>query len=259
MIANRAAGLTRFIMALRKGNLTKAVRELGVHNSREYAKKRGRWERILRDGVSDVTGVALELKFGWVPLIQDIYNLTDTLQKPLKGNYERCRGSGSGTRSFEETYSPGFPYGSGENRCVMNYRVGLTAHVYSVNPNLLLANNLGLINPVSVAWQVVPLSFVVDWFLPVNRFLSSFTDLVGSNLVDCSISYKADGSSDQSLFSGWGNIVKHETVRSFRRVGVSSFSVPSFRSQMHAPNLNIGKAITALQLLGQAWAGGRIK
>jgi len=41
------------------------------------------------------------------------------------------------------------------------------------------ASQLGFVNPVSVAWQLVPFSFVVDWFVNVGQFIGSYTDFVG--------------------------------------------------------------------------------
>ena len=50
------------------------------------------------------------------------------------------------------------------------------------SPNSLKANQLGLVNPASVAWELIPFSFLVDWFLPVGKFLESYTDTVGMQL-----------------------------------------------------------------------------
>jgi hypothetical protein len=41
---------------------------------------------------------------------------------------------------------------------------------------------LGLINPAVVAWELVPFSFLVDWFIPVGKFLDSWTDQLGYDI-----------------------------------------------------------------------------
>lgn len=51
------------------------------------------------------------------------------------------------------------------------------------NPNFALANQLGLINPGTVAWEIVPFSFLVDWFIPVGAWLNSFTDILGYDVL----------------------------------------------------------------------------
>lgn len=52
------------------------------------------------------------------------------------------------------------------------------------NKNLFLANRLGLVNPAAVAWELVPFSFVVDWFTNFGGYLDGFTDLVGLSYTD---------------------------------------------------------------------------
>jgi len=47
------------------------------------------------------------------------------------------------------------------------------------NPNVAIANQMGFVNPLSVAWEAVPFSFVVDWFANVGQCLSAMTDFAG--------------------------------------------------------------------------------
>ncbi len=47
------------------------------------------------------------------------------------------------------------------------------------NPNLYLANNLGLANPAIVVWELIPFSFVVDWFVTVGQFLENGSAWLG--------------------------------------------------------------------------------
>lgn len=66
---------------------------------------------------------------------------------------------------------------------------------YSVdNPLLYLFNRLGLVNPAEVAWEVTPWSFVLDWFLPIGKAISSLSSEVGltvdSNFSSESYSFK---------------------------------------------------------------------
>jgi hypothetical protein len=39
--------------------------------------------------------------------------------------------------------------------------------------------SLGITNPLLVAWELVPFSFVVDWFLPIGNYLESLDSLLG--------------------------------------------------------------------------------
>ena len=41
------------------------------------------------------------------------------------------------------------------------------------------ASQIGLTNPALLAWDVLPFSFVVDWFLPLGGYLSSLDSMLG--------------------------------------------------------------------------------
>jgi hypothetical protein len=47
------------------------------------------------------------------------------------------------------------------------------------NPSIAYLNSFGLINPLSIAWELVPWSFAIDWFVPVGKTLEAVTATVG--------------------------------------------------------------------------------
>lgn len=51
------------------------------------------------------------------------------------------------------------------------------------NPELLAASMLGLTNPFHTAWNLLPLSFVVDWFISVGSFLQGLGATIGLDFV----------------------------------------------------------------------------
>jgi hypothetical protein len=48
-----------------------------------------------------------------------------------------------------------------------------------VNPNLHTIQQMGLTNPLVVAWELIPFSFVADWFIQVGDYLTALTALQG--------------------------------------------------------------------------------
>lgn len=48
--------------------------------------------------------------------------------------------------------------------------------ISSINAGL---SNLGLTNPVTIAWELAPFSFVVDWLVPIGSFISQFDSSIG--------------------------------------------------------------------------------
>lgn len=128
----------------------------------------------------------LEFHFGWVPLVKDIGAAIDVLQKPFvpitakgRGTYTTTSGSKPSPGSFSVTRTN-----------IWTSRVQLIAEIHVTNPNLYLANQLGLVNPAIVLWEVVPFSFVLDWFANVSSFLSQCTEFMGLELKRTATTHK---------------------------------------------------------------------
>lgn len=61
-------------------------------------------------------------------------------------------------------------------------RVKTRVNVRVANPNLWLANQMGLINPVQWINEGIPFSFVVDWFSNLSQIIMQMTDFAGLEL-----------------------------------------------------------------------------
>lgn len=118
----------------------------------------------------------LEWHFGWSPLIDDIHSACVTLAEPVPLGKVK----GAASIPYALTGSANSPGQWGDVGVVegrVKARVG--AEVSLTDSNLYLLNRLGLANPLSVAWEVVPYSFVVDLFITFGAFLDQFTDQMG--------------------------------------------------------------------------------
>jgi len=170
MIALRASQLSRALKMTRQGNILGAASTLTSLDPKDVRKRYPKEISRARKRQKDTSSAWLELHFGWSPLVGDIYDAIDVLQSEVPSRSFRGRGvsrqgdSGGTTVKVSHTYVV-------KRQC--------KAEVYVSNPNLALANQLGLINPAVVAWELVPWSFLVDWFIPVGSFLDSFSDFVG--------------------------------------------------------------------------------
>lgn len=47
------------------------------------------------------------------------------------------------------------------------------------NPFVATLAQLGITNPAELIWELVPYSFVIDWFVPVGNYLSAFDAALG--------------------------------------------------------------------------------
>jgi hypothetical protein len=145
---------------LRRGDIPGFCRALGVT------------EKPTRSKLKKLSNIWLEYHFGWEPLLGDIYTAckVSTADFPIG----RCRASSSEDVLGRNTITDGVPD-------IVRGRVTvLLSGEYSVeNSDKYLLNQLGVINPIGLAWELVPFSFVVDWFIPVGQLLGSLTDFYG--------------------------------------------------------------------------------
>jgi hypothetical protein len=165
MIASRAKQLLQFCNFLRRRQFQKAAACLGVKTPKS-----------VRHLGRDVSAAFLEFHFGWEPLIGDIGAGVDILQGDVPDKHIRSRGKPV-TKDFHVHLSDDFTvtdYGT-----KVKVQTSCSARVVVTNPSLHAADQWGFVNPVSVAWELVPFSFVVDWFVPVSSFLNSMTDFLG--------------------------------------------------------------------------------
>lgn len=136
--------------------------------------RRRRWKAIARSAKRNGKNwnkTFLEFHFGWIPLVNDVYNATEAILKPPTSQYLRA----SSTSTRKVTLVNGYYRNerSTTDSCVIRGRVEI------LNSNLVLLNQLGLLNPASIAWELVPFSFVLDWFANINTVLSQFSDFAG--------------------------------------------------------------------------------
>jgi len=182
MVAKRAGQLLAGLRAARRLDPDGLHTALGIDVRQRTAKRnresfRGK-EFNVRDSSKDASNLWLEHHFGWSPLVQDMYDAVKVLASNPPAR--RITATASGTQEVKEG---NFGSYSWTHRGVYSVKVRLGAHVTISNSNLAFFNQMGLINPASVAWEVVPFSFLVDWFIPVGKFLESYTDMLGYDVV----------------------------------------------------------------------------
>ena len=177
-IYRRGTQLLDFIRALKRGNVVKAAKVLGCRAnvagesaSRRYGPKT--WRSKSKRFADDF----LEWHFGWSPLIADIGNAVELLQGPVPFGRFKARGRKVPIDSqFTGVNQVATYKGFAQAECGCCFTV--------TNPNLYLANKLGFVNPAAIAWELVPFSFVVDWFVNVGDFLTQSSELYGLTISD---------------------------------------------------------------------------
>lgn len=163
MLGKRCSQAYNVLRAVKRGRIDKAVRIL--KGGKQPASK-------------DAAKLRLEFAYGWAPLVSDIYTLADKEFPPDPEVSIRARSSTPiyvnksklmGSYTVEENVSG-----------TIRASAGVVAIMYS--PAVASANALGLVNPALVAWELVPFSFVVDWFLPIGNYIDGLTAFSGYHI-----------------------------------------------------------------------------
>lgn len=233
MITLRALQLFRFTRELKRGNLKHAAGLLGMPEPPKGAKHRH---------AKNISSQWLEYSYGWKPLVQDIGNAIDILQGEPK--FGRARGRASSPMELVHIPPP-FLWTTGTKQ-MFKARVQYDAFVRVNNPNLALANQLGFVNPATVAWELVPFSFVVDWFAPVGEFLSGWTDLIGFEVTDASTSIQEQCIYD-TYWSGYPWTSRIFTTSFDRKLVIDDYEwfIPPFK------RFSVARAANAVSVLIQ--------
>lgn len=123
-------------------------------------------------------------------------------------------------------------------------------------PVVATLSALGLTDPLTVAWELVPFSFVVDWFVPVNEYLAQVGPPKGISFVKGYTTVKGIGTCNWSHWArsfpdppGWHITCRTEELYKNRRA-LSTFPVPG----VVLPELSLSKSQLAsgMALLQQA-------
>jgi hypothetical protein len=153
-----------------------------ARETNQFRRKNGSlWEKVKRTipGKEAFPRAWLALQYGVKPLVDDVMgslealNELDTLPKAYYTTVTKtCHGGEQPTKRSDLMYY----YGNPAYPLVASQSVEELCHVsltYSLkNPVLQSLSALGITNPFSTAWELLPYSFVLDWALPVGDYLS---------------------------------------------------------------------------------------
>lgn len=176
-IVSRMTKVLSAYRAIRKGNVALAAKHLGIDF------RRGFLHRSIADSW-------LEMQYGWKPLLADIYGANEALHAPARQVSQIVRVSRQIARTSEDA---GWTYPGTDvtGSCLISlkayafYRVSDETQVW--------LSSLGLLNPLEIAWELTPFSFVVDWFIPVGDWLTGLTAATGMTFIDGGYAIKARG------------------------------------------------------------------
>jgi len=191
--------------------------------------RRGRFHRPFQQGTKiahDFAELWLEYKYGWLPLLDDVYGAFEIMRDRDKARPYQIMGRGKSKheRVRRQQFLTLNDYTGAE--CGLWWRgtaqvTSKTKLYFKVDVDMTsLQRETAIDNPALVVWELVPYSFVADWFLPIGTYLNAvgysdglvfnggFTSVV--SVVE--VLYETEGTSSGTVK------VKHSTEENFTAV-----------------------------------------
>lgn len=153
--------------------------------------KRGRFKEAARSlglGWRDAPDRWLEYQYGWKPLLSDIYEATRDInaqdrESEFRTWYHVKARSKDQVRGVSDI-ATGFNGVVGRSYDQHQWDVKVRFD-FKPKPDMGLFAELdewGVVNPLEVAWELIPFSFVVDWAIPIGDYLSALSAAVPYDL-----------------------------------------------------------------------------
>lgn len=175
-MANNASNVLYSYRSLRRGNFALAAKHLGID------------ARSLLTGKS-FANAWLQWIYGAKPVLQDIHDQANLIHGINRGEGFTFTASSKRHVSYTSSADPTSTFRE-EWSCEGGVKVAYKARI--TNSYLDSLDTSGVLNPLSVAWDLVPYSFIVDWFIPVGNVLESLTATAGLEFASGYISSKED-------------------------------------------------------------------
>jgi hypothetical protein len=203
LVAKTAKRLYESIKAIKRGDYLGLTQSLGLTSTTKQrrrfnkrynaAKSRDAQEHVYdersmtRQGTQThmndfVADTWLEYSYGWKPLLNDVYGHAQALAElEVKRSNKIYHVSGRAKTQSSKTVKTTVTTDKHPLVRTSNdaWWVEYGCAYKLQGGELNTFSQLGIDNPLEVAWELVPFSFVADWFIPIGSYLKNLTATVG--------------------------------------------------------------------------------
>lgn len=247
LIGTNANLIANVLITLRRGNLKAAAEMLGLQVSK---RAHTRYSKSLRKGshpehISNVlaNGI-LQVQYGIRPLLSDIVGAAELLaQKKSLEVVNTVRVRHNFCYEFERSNKQNLGLSTSRSigRASRNIAVEYGVNYGKGSEVVHTLAQLGVTNPLLIAWELMPWSFVIDWFVPIGNYISSLDATFGLDFRNGYVSTKSmtidhyETQVSPGTYAGYdiGYAVNHSESEQFTREILGSFptaSLPHFKN-----------------------------
>lgn len=234
MVTNFARSSFEFLRSLRRGDLRSTLRALSDPRSRADRRVASKW---------------LEFQYGWIPTMYEVHGLSELIYQRIMSEYitGKVRTFNRYTYTDTETSYSLLRKGQVDVWAKNHYR-------YKVDSTgLRTLSQSGITNPASVVWELIPYSFVIDWFVDVGDYLSSLDALTGVRDLKVIRSQRLVDTSEMEWYhptSGGTFVNKAKGLYKYSRTDRSApSSVLNYGFPRYEPALNVKRMVNGLALI----------
>lgn len=176
-----------------------------------YARRRrrrigGRWFRRNRDPASIFAQLWLEYRYAWLPMIYTIQDALRALESSIQEGAlitgtARQTESISNSKTVVTTAAPDATY---TTTTVINGSRQYTVKAYG-RINSTTSTKFAF-DPLITGWELIPFSFVVDWFIGVGDFIQAWSPFSGVDALGISASTVTEYTDENYHNQSWSGI-----------------------------------------------------
>jgi len=246
-----------FAILAREGKFSQANKILGKRfqllGEKSPRFKKDTFRKPTRD---DFANLWLEYSYGWRPLAGDIHGAAELLAQTYSVEFprpSRSVGTSRAESAWTTRHDDSGLTGRGRLKASVTAKTVIYYDVESQVADVL--KSTGISNPALLAWELLPYSFVLDWFIPVGSYLEACNASAGLRFIKGSTSTLGKGSglassvSDNSqyiLHSGFPAWLEWAELTRERLTAFPSAQLPSL-----SLGLNLSQVTSGLALLNQ--------
>jgi len=198
LIGDTAKQLASAFLHLKKGDYRGAGAALGVAPSRFKTAKFNSEYKV--DKWKAAANGWLSYQYGWQPLLQDVYGSAEWLASKQSREIRGVERSKL-TRKFKLSEVELNPLADVTNEQTARYDSSLVVWFATTGVELADVKEAGFTNPALLAWELLPYSFVVDWFIPIGDYISSLDATLGLTFEKGAFTYFLDSVSRSSGYA----------------------------------------------------------